>query len=374
MRKIAYVSIVLLFLLSILNAQETTYTNESFARLSFIKGNTYIQKASELSFEEGVVNMPIQEGDRVGTTDGRTELFLGKGNYVRLNDNTKIDVMSLPKRGNDLTQLRIWSGNVYLSIYNLEKEKSLEIHTQDVSFYILDVGLYRVDVREGMETEIFVFNGLIEAAGESGSTLLKDAQRLESIQGKFTSEPTRFMAVAEDSFDRWSEHRDSIVRRQMANNYLPDEINDFEYELNEYGDWVYVPPYGNVWVPGGVDPYWRPYHYGRWTWLSLSGWTWIPYQPWGWVTSHYGRWHWNLRYGWYWIPMNVWGPGWVSWYWGHDYWGWAPLSYYGYPGVIINNVYYGRYQGQYYPYYSRSLTVINKNQLQAKGPGSRIRP
>ena len=41
------------------------------------------------------------------------------------------------------------------------------------------------------------------------------------------------------------------------------------------------------------------------------------------------------------------------------------MSYYGYPGVVINNVYYPRYSEPYYPHYSDGLTVIRKSQLQA---------
>jgi hypothetical protein len=41
------------------------------------------------------------------------------------------------------------------------------------------------------------------------------------------------------------------------------------------------------------------------------------------------------------------------------------MSYYGYPGVVINNVYYPRYSDPYYPHYSDGLTVIRKSQLQA---------
>jgi hypothetical protein len=42
------------------------------------------------------------------------------------------------------------------------------------------------------------------------------------------------------------------------------------------------------------------------------------------------------------------------------------MSYYGYPGVVINNVYYPRYSDRYYPHYSDGLTVIRKSQLQAQ--------
>ncbi len=366
MKKFAVATVLFLFILTAVNAQEEKYANESVAHLSYITGNTYIQKAADLGYEEGVVNMPISEGDRVGTTDGRAEIFLGNGNYIRLDNNTKIDFERFPKQDDPLFQFQVWSGNIYLSVRTLENEKDIEIHTSDVSVYMLDTGLYRIDVRPNAETEIFVFNGLVEAAGESGSVLIKDEQRLEATEGYFTSRPTSFFAAANDSFDRWSENRDSLIKQHLANQYLPEGLEDFEYELAEYGEWVYAPSYGWVWTPGGVDPSWRPYNYGRWIWLPISGWTWLPYESWGWVTHHYGRWHWSPLYSWYWIPGSVWGPGWVSWYWGQDYIGWSPMSYWGYPGVIIDNRYYGRYSGQQYPYNSGALTVIRKSQLKAR--------
>jgi hypothetical protein len=137
----------------------------------------------------------------------------------------------------------------------------------------------------------------------------------------------------------------------MARRYLPAELEDFEYELAYYGKWTYIFPYGYVWVPGGIAVDWRPYWHGRWMWIPACGWTWLPYEPWGWATFHYGRWHWSAGYGWYWIPTTVWGPGWVHWYSGYDYVGWAPVNYWGRPGVVEN---------------SRVLTVIHKDQLRAR--------
>ena len=366
MRKFAGILTALLVLSSLLlSAEESSYTNYSFARLSYITGEIFIQRAAELAYEPGEVNMPITEGDRLGTTEGRGEIYLGRGNYLRLDHNTKIDFLKLPDKNNDLTQVQLWSGNIYLSLKTLTKEKSLQVHTPDVSIYFLTEGLYRIDVRENRETEIFVFNGLVETAGETGSVLIKTAQRLEATAGRFSSMPSKFAAVAEDSFDRWSEARDLQIRQRIAKHYLPQELEDFQYELDTYGDWAYVPPYGYVWVPGGIDPCWRPYYNGRWIWLPLSGWTWLPHEPWGWVTFHFGRWHWSIGLGWYWIPTTIWGPAWVSWYWGYDYLGWVPLSYYNYPAVIINNVFYPRYNGNFYASNSRILTVIHRNQLQA---------
>jgi|GEM_PF-329777 len=347
-------------------SQETKYTNDSIARLSFVTGKTFIQRASDLGYEEGIVNMPVTEGDRIGTADGRAEIRFGRGNYLRLDNDTKVDVLNLPKQGDDIARIRVWSGSVYVVVGTLAKEKGIEIHTADSSFYVLDRGVYRIDARENQDTQIFVFNGLIEAAGEEGSVLVKAGQRLDVAQGRFDSKPSTFMAVADDSFDRFNESRDSEVGREYAQRRLPEDLQDFEGELDQYGHWAYVAPYGNVWVPGDVGEDWRPYWNGRWTWLPLSGWTWIPYEPWGWATFHYGRWHWGVGLGWYWIPTSLWGPGWVDWWWDDFYFGWAPLSWWGYPAVLLGNSFYGGYYGGYYPHTSRALTVIRRDQL--KGP------
>ncbi len=346
--------------------EEIKYTNDSFARLSSIDGRVYIQKSGSSALEDGVVNMPIEEDTLVATADGRAEIDLGKKNFVRLDKDAKLEILNMPNKESDVIRLRVVKGNIYLRVQRLEKEKTLEIHTPDASCYLLGEGLYRIDVRENKKTDVFVFSGLTEVAGAEGSTLLKSEQSLSAARGRFDSRPSRFMAVAEDGFDRWNEARDSRTRVQIAGRRLPEELQDFEAELDEYGDWVYLRPYGWVWVPRGVDDDWRPYYNGRWTWLGLAGWTWIPYEPWGWVPFHYGRWGWGVGYGWYWIPTSIWGPAWVSWWWDPFYWGWAPLSWWGYPCVVLDGVFWGYYPGAYYPIYSRALTVVRKDQLQAK--------
>jgi len=366
MKKLACMTILLLFSLSLSFADEPVrYTDDMFARLSYINGNVYIQRAVELDYEEAVVNMPVTEGDRMGTTEGRAEIHMGRGKYLRLDQHTKMDFLNLPNPVNDLTRIQIWRGNIFFSILSLKKEKAIEIHTDDTSLYVLEPGLYRIDVR-GDETEIFVFRGLLEAAGETGSVLVREAQRMEAVDGYFPGRPSAFAAVAVDSFERWNEGRDLEVRKRIARRYLPAELEDFEYELAYYGQWTYVFPYGHVWIPGGVTVDWRPYWHGRWIWLPACGWTWIAYEPWGWATSHYGRWHWRVSLGWHWIPTRVWGPGWVHWYSGYDYVAWAPASFWGRPGVIIDSVYYGSNAGNSYTPVSRALTVIHKDQLSAR--------
>ncbi len=367
MRKTAIFFSMFAFLLPFLFSSESgDYYSYSYARLSYVKGDVFVQRSADLGYEEGAVNLPVVEGDKLGTREGRAEIHFGKKNYLRVDNFTQVDFATLPRRGYDQIKLHLLAGNVYLRINFLENEKDFEIHTPDGSFYILDVGLYRLNVRENQETELLVYSGAVEAAGEEGSLLVEEDQSLIVANGNFRSSPTVFNAELDDSFYQWSEYRDSLINRRVAKRYLPAELYEYEEELAFNGRWAYEWPYGYVWVPRVYHYAWRPYYYGRWVWYPFIGWNWVSYDPWGWCVHHYGRWHWRLGLGWYWIPTRIWGPSWVHWYWGYDYIGWCPLNYYGRPLVIINNVFYERYYNSYYPHNSRALTVIHKNHLRAR--------
>lgn len=105
----------------------------------------------------------------------------------------------------------------------------------------------------------------------------------------------------------------------------------FYNELRPYGNWIFMPEYGQVWIPD-AGPGFHPYSTnGYWTY-TYYGWTWVSYYNWGWAPFHYGRWYYDNWYGWVWVPGSEWGPGWVSWRHCDGYYGWAPLG----PGVHVN--------------------------------------
>jgi len=99
-------------------------------------------------------------------------------------------------------------------------------------------------------------------------------------------------------------------------------------ELNTYGSWNQIQPYGWVWIPP-VAVGWAPYHYGRWVWREPWGWTWVSYEPWGWLPYHYGRWVVVGTVGWIWVPGTapwIWTPGCVRFYYGPTWVSWVPLG------------------------------------------------
>ena len=111
--------------------------------------------------------------------------------------------------------------------------------------------------------------------------------------------------------------------------YGQNEDTSYVYDrLAPYGNWIYLNPYGYVWIPRHMTYGWRPYSDGHWVYTDY-GWTWISDQEWGDIPFHYGRWGYDNYIGWFWVPGTVWGPAWVSWRSNDQYMGWAPLP----PGV-----------------------------------------
>jgi hypothetical protein len=102
----------------------------------------------------------------------------------------------------------------------------------------------------------------------------------------------------------------------------------FQSTMADYGTWVSMQPFGNVWRPY-VAQGWRPYTQGHWTYTQYGP-TWEGYEPWAWAGYHYGNWVFSNQYGWVWIPGYDYHPGRVAWAQGYDSIGWTPLPPAGY--------------------------------------------
>ena len=104
-------------------------------------------------------------------------------------------------------------------------------------------------------------------------------------------------------------------------------------DLNNYGEWISINYYGDVWRPYVVND-WMPFTNGHWIYAN-GNWTWNSYEPFGWIVYHYGYWYDDPYYGWVWIPTdNGWSPARVMWINYGNYTCWAPLPPY---GIVYGN-------------------------------------
>ena len=249
MTKASLLAIALIVLIPLgLKAQDEGFYPYSFARLNYVNGSVYIQRTADLGFEKGEINLALVQGDKIGTEIGQAEIHFGRRNYLRLDNNTKVEFAVLPTEGEERIKIHLTDGSVYFRVSQLALDKGIEIHTPDASFYVLEEGLYRFDVKPEGETQVFVREGSLEAAAEDGSVLVRDEETLTAADGRLLGDPEYGYARG-DAFDDWNGGRDAQLSERSERQYLPSEMGEYEEELDQNGHWVYERPYGNVWVP-----------------------------------------------------------------------------------------------------------------------------
>ena len=348
-----------------------SYDDAKVLRVKYTQGEAYITRSYDEGFEEAAINLPIFEKDIAGTTDGRLEVYLGRLNYLRLDYDTEVNFDKVPELRKTGMSFRLIKGGIYLDIENLDFERDIEIQTPDCGIFLLDKGLYRINVNEGGRTELYVYDGIAEVSGENYNRNVRENQKIVMFDGRVKERPFYFYSSDADDFDRWNRERNQTVgyARYSSSRYLDEGYGEYEYELSRNGRWRYDSTYGtNIWIPYNVGDDWRPYYRGRWVWSPNYGYVWTSFDSWGFFTHHYGRWHWDPIYHWCWVPGYRWSPAWVSWFWDDYYYGWSPLSWWNRPIVVYNGRWWRNYHYRHgVPFHARSTTIIRKGQLSSAG-------
>lgn len=314
-------------------------------RLSLVNGDVQVQPGDDEEWVPAAVNMPLAEGDRIWVPDGaRAEVQIRRGVYLRLDARSALDIVEL---GGESYQFHLAEGRAYI---NNRKGgiDHIQVDTPHVSAGIFDNSLVMVDAPYGDTTDVSVIRGyaLVETARGRTRVAAGNALRLTDGNG------AEMAPIAPpDAWEDWNRNRDRrLADAAESLRYIPDELDDYAYDLDDHGRWHYLREYGYVWVPRvSLSASWSPYRQGRWAWVRGS-YVWISYEPWGWVPYHYGRWAYAARLGWCWVPPTRgaawWGPGYVGWVHTPTTVAWVPLA----PG----EVYYG-----YGNYGSLSVNITN---------------
>ena len=299
----------------------------SVARISFVSGPVSYSRGDDPDeWDDAIENVPLTIGDRIyAPEDGRAELQLPSGNFVRLAPRSYFSALNL---SDDIKQFYLGEGAASFNIRRLRSDEVIEIDTPNVSVTLDQPGRYRIAVDEDGNSRISVRRGRVIVAASGRQITVENSE----IRIYGTDSP-RYEIVglpATDAFDRWVAERDDRFDRAYsgASRYASEEIIGVE-DLSDYGRWENIPEYGYAWTPSVVAAGWAPFSVGRWFWQDPWGWTWISGERWGWATSHYGRWM-PYRSRWYWVPVRprtrvIYAPACVEFVRVRDHVGWFPL-------------------------------------------------
>jgi hypothetical protein len=282
------------------------------ARVSVIQGEVDVRRGDSEDVVAAAINAPLLAGDYLTTHAGaRAEVQFDYGNALRAAADTELGFTRIDAT-NHAAQLAL--GTVELRVFDLTDARP-EIDTPSAAVRPQATGRYRITVTDDGTTYVTVRAGRAEVVSPqsvhsvaAGSTVL--------VSGPGSDPAFDFVdTVARDDFERWNDERDRYAQSPGIDRYVDGGLVGAA-DLQQYGRWVDVAGYGNVWSPYATAG-WAPYQSGRWVWEGYYGWTWVSDEPWGWAPYHYGRWFYNADYGWCWYPErarahHIWRPALVA--------------------------------------------------------------
>src|SRR5881394_1045824 len=176
--------------------------------VNFVSGDGRCLCAAEPNADS---KRPLTNGDTIELDDGRAELVLIPGYYLRLSDHTTAHLLDLAP---DNLKIEVTKGSAIIEI-PIEEEAQLAPQYQELKdrfFSIVNVitpggeyavfraGGYRFDVTSNRESHVRVLKGAVAVSGhilkEGGAAVLAGAVSRDASD-----------KTVEDAFDKWSRER-----------------------------------------------------------------------------------------------------------------------------------------------------------------------
>ena len=216
----------------------------------------------------------LSNGNRVKTgADGRAEILLSPGSYLRLSENTEIVFVDTSLYR---LQIEILDGCAYIeaAMADHKSDSLLTVRTPRSEFFIVKGGLYRFNVEDGNRTEALVKKGRLMMPTPPGQVGDKDvyasvsrgpSRELLSVtsikEGKKIviegdqSSVLAFNKKDQDEFDLWSKDRANTLiaaNRKLARTARRGLVASSAWVFNPlFGGYCFLPGYYGIRSPYG---------------------------------------------------------------------------------------------------------------------------
>ncbi len=195
----------------------------------------------------------LQTGQTLATQNGRAEILLTPGVFVRLGNNTSVEMVS-PDLAN--TEVRVDKGRALVEVDWIQKENRIRVDAGNSPVELQKNGLYDFDAEA---KQVRVFDGRAAVLEDNHETHIQGGHEVTLGTAKLKAEGFDKNSYEDDLY-RWSKLRSS---------YLAEA--NVELARTYYG--------GSGWAPSpwiGTGWYWDPW-YSAYTWLPGDGLFWNPF-------------------------------------------------------------------------------------------------
>jgi hypothetical protein len=190
----------------------------------------------------------VKSGQLLATEEGRVEMLLTPGVFLRLRENSSVRMISNALAD---TRLEVVSGSALVEVGELLEHNAISLDVAGARIALSKKGLYRVTADPG-RLQVYDGQAVVTAAGETRTAELAD---------------TKFDIKNTDSFYRWSARRAeyvaaaNVISARVASN--SDYRSSFSsassaWSWNPYfGMYTFLPRNGVYWSPFG-SPFYSP--------------------------------------------------------------------------------------------------------------------
>ena len=216
-----------------------------------LEGNGTTLDGSPVTPKQGVFPM-MAEGQVLATQEGRVELLLSPGVFLRMDEQSSIKMVS-----NKLadTRVEILSGSAIVEMDETEKGTSTMLLFHGAKITPLKHGLYRVDADQN---RVRVFDGEAQVLQGDDTAVVKAGHQVEFGAVLATAKFDRKVA---DPLDQWSAERSQEIARvnlasanavrNAGKNSYNSYVNSGWYYNPYYSMFSYLPAYGYGYSPYG---------------------------------------------------------------------------------------------------------------------------
>jgi hypothetical protein len=145
----------------------------------------------------------VKENEILRTEEGRVEMLLTPGVFLRLNENGSLKMVS--NKLSD-TQVEALSGTLMIECAELLKDNAITLIYKDRKIAIEKSGVFRLDASTGL---LRVYSGEAIVQTADGNTTVKHGTEVTLSDTVFTA--SKFDTKAGDEFFRWAARRDSYI-------------------------------------------------------------------------------------------------------------------------------------------------------------------
>lgn len=210
----------------------------------------------------------VKAGQLVATGEGRAEILLTPGVFLRMAENSSVRMLSNALAD---TRLEVVSGSALVEVGELLEHNAISFEASGVHVDLAKKGLYRIDASPA---SLRVFEG--QARVTSGSETLTAHKGHQIDLGTANLADTKFDAKETDAFYRWSSRRAEYVAAANVISARVTSNSDYSSGFaNNPGAWSWNPYFGMFTFLPANGVYWSPFGSAFYS----PGMAWAAYTP-----------------------------------------------------------------------------------------------